>query len=76
MFQHVAVRCICTLLEAAPHFNFRENLLGAVVENIGSSDDVIRFCYNIFFFLFFLELPVLIYLFWGGGVSRWRPLKK
>ncbi|KAG8638203.1 nucleolar complex protein 3 homolog [Manihot esculenta] len=42
MFQHVAVRCICTLLEAAPHFNFRENLLGAVVENIGSSDDVIR----------------------------------
>ncbi|KAJ9139611.1 hypothetical protein P3X46_030329 [Hevea brasiliensis] len=41
-YQHVAVRCICTLLEAAPHFNFCENLLGAVVENIGSSDDVIR----------------------------------
>ncbi|WCJ37045.1 Nucleolar complex-associated protein 3 [Euphorbia peplus] len=41
-FQHVAVRCICTLLEAVPHFNFRENLLASVVENIGSSDHVIR----------------------------------
>ncbi|XP_065864961.1 nucleolar complex-associated protein 3 [Euphorbia lathyris] len=41
-FHHVAVRCICCLLEAVPHFNFRENLLAAVVENIGSSDDVIR----------------------------------
>lgn len=41
-FQHVAVRCICTLLEAVPHFNFLENLLGAVVENIGSPDDVVR----------------------------------
>ncbi|XP_002513380.2 nucleolar complex-associated protein 3 [Ricinus communis] len=41
-FQHVAVRCICTLLEAVPHFNFRENLLGAVVEHIGSPDDIIR----------------------------------
>uniref|UniRef100_A0A6N2LYN4 Nucleolar complex protein 3 homolog n=2 Tax=Salix viminalis TaxID=40686 RepID=A0A6N2LYN4_SALVM len=41
-FQHVAVRCICTLLEAVPHFNFRESLLSAVVKNIGSQDDVIR----------------------------------
>lgn len=41
-FQHVAVRCICTLLDAVPHFNFRESLLGVVVRNIGSSDDVIR----------------------------------
>ncbi|KAJ6996868.1 nucleolar complex protein 3 [Populus alba x Populus x berolinensis] len=41
-FQHVAVRCICTLLEAVPHFNFRESLLAAVVKNIGSQDDVIR----------------------------------
>ncbi|KDP25090.1 hypothetical protein JCGZ_22625 [Jatropha curcas] len=41
-FQHVAVRCFCILLEAVPHFNFRENLLGAVVKNIGSPDDVIR----------------------------------
>ncbi|GKV29310.1 hypothetical protein SLEP1_g38247 [Rubroshorea leprosula] len=42
IFHHVAVRCICTLLDAIPHFNFRENLLDAVVRNIGSSDDVIR----------------------------------
>ncbi|KAF9682064.1 hypothetical protein SADUNF_Sadunf05G0069500 [Salix dunnii] len=41
-FQHVAVRCICTLLEAVPHFNFRESLLAAVVKNTGSQDDVIR----------------------------------
>ncbi|XP_021888951.1 LOW QUALITY PROTEIN: nucleolar complex protein 3 homolog, partial [Carica papaya] len=39
---HVALRCICTLLDAVPHFNFRESLLGAVVKNISSQDDVIR----------------------------------
>ncbi|XWS42902.1 hypothetical protein CRYUN_Cryun16bG0054300 [Craigia yunnanensis] len=42
IFHHVVVRCICTLLDAVPHFNFCENLLGAVVRNIGSSDDVVR----------------------------------
>ncbi|KAH1032314.1 hypothetical protein J1N35_044488 [Gossypium stocksii] len=41
-FHHVVVRCICTLLDAVPHFNFRESLLEAVVRNIGSSDDVVR----------------------------------
>lgn len=41
-FQHVAIRCICTLLDAVPHFNFRESLLGIVVRNIGSPDDVVR----------------------------------
>ncbi|KAF6154100.1 hypothetical protein GIB67_008110 [Kingdonia uniflora] len=41
-FQHVYVRCICTLLEAVPHFNFRGNLLAVVVNNISSTDDVIR----------------------------------
>ncbi|XP_021820779.1 nucleolar complex protein 3 homolog isoform X1 [Prunus avium] len=41
-FQHVAFRCICTLLDAAPHFNYRESLLGVVIRNIGSPDDVIR----------------------------------
>lgn len=44
-FQRVAVRCICTLLEAVPHFNFRESLLAAVIKNISSPDDVVRkFC--------------------------------
>ncbi|OMP06730.1 CCAAT-binding factor [Corchorus olitorius] len=42
MFHHVVVRCICTLLDAVPHFNFSQSLLGAVVRNIGSSDDVVR----------------------------------
>ncbi|MBA0728030.1 hypothetical protein Golax_000965 [Gossypium laxum] len=42
-FHHVVVRCICTLLDAVPHFNFRESLLVAVVRNIGSSDDVVRY---------------------------------
>ncbi|KAA3490728.1 nucleolar complex protein 3-like protein [Gossypium australe] len=41
-FHHVVVRCICTLLDAVPHFNFRESLLVAVVRNMGSSDDVVR----------------------------------
>lgn len=41
-FHHVAVRCISNLLDAVPHFNFRQSLLGAVVRNLGSSDDVTR----------------------------------
>ncbi|KAJ9562603.1 hypothetical protein OSB04_007763 [Centaurea solstitialis] len=41
-FRRVAIRCICTLLEANPRFNFRENLLGVVISNISSTDDVIR----------------------------------
>ncbi|XVF79546.1 hypothetical protein PTKIN_Ptkin14bG0231800 [Pterospermum kingtungense] len=42
MYNHIVVRCICTLLDAVPHFNFRESLLAAVVRNIGFSDDVVR----------------------------------
>ncbi|KAL3685934.1 hypothetical protein R1sor_003956 [Riccia sorocarpa] len=34
-----ALKCICTLLEAVPHFNFRESLLKAVVPRLMSSDD-------------------------------------
>uniref|UniRef100_A0A7N0UTD6 Nucleolar complex protein 3 homolog n=1 Tax=Kalanchoe fedtschenkoi TaxID=63787 RepID=A0A7N0UTD6_KALFE len=41
-FQHVVIRCLCSLLEAVPHFNFRGILIKAVVENIGSADDVVR----------------------------------
>ncbi|KAJ3694073.1 hypothetical protein LUZ60_009553 [Juncus effusus] len=41
-FKQVSVRCICALLEAAPHFNFRETLLIGTVRNISSSDDLIR----------------------------------
>lgn len=41
-FQHIVYRCICTLLDAVPHFNFRESLLAAVIKNIGCSDDVVR----------------------------------
>lgn len=41
-FRRVAIRCICTLLDAVPHFNFRENLLAAVIKNISSPDEVIR----------------------------------
>ncbi|KAL7088307.1 hypothetical protein ACP275_13G120100 [Erythranthe tilingii] len=45
VYKRVAVRCLCTLLEALPHFNFRESLLAAVVKNISSQDDVVRkFC--------------------------------
>jgi hypothetical protein len=41
-FYTVAVRCMCALLDTAPHFNFRENLLASVVKNLSSSDDVVR----------------------------------
>ncbi|GMH07976.1 hypothetical protein Nepgr_009816 [Nepenthes gracilis] len=42
LLHQVAVRCLCNLLDAVPHFNFRENILPAIVKNIGSSDDVVR----------------------------------
>ncbi|KAI3810088.1 hypothetical protein L1987_19696 [Smallanthus sonchifolius] len=41
-FKRVAIRCICTLLDANPRFNFRDSLLKAVIKNISSTDDVIR----------------------------------
>uniref|UniRef100_A0ACD5WZR4 Uncharacterized protein n=1 Tax=Avena sativa TaxID=4498 RepID=A0ACD5WZR4_AVESA len=41
-FYHVAVRCLCSLLDAAPHFNFRESLLASVIKNLSSSNDVAR----------------------------------
>ncbi|MED6107797.1 hypothetical protein PIB30_017499 [Stylosanthes scabra] len=42
LFQLVAVRCICTLLDAHPHFNFKENLLDATIRNISSTNEAIR----------------------------------
>ncbi|EPS60400.1 hypothetical protein M569_14401, partial [Genlisea aurea] len=42
LYKRVAVRCLCTLLAAVPHFNFSETLLAYVVNNIGSQDDFIR----------------------------------
>ncbi|KAK1440112.1 hypothetical protein QVD17_05937 [Tagetes erecta] len=41
-FKRVSIRCICTLLDANPRFNFRDTLLKAVIKNISSTDDVIR----------------------------------
>ncbi|XP_062215324.1 nucleolar complex-associated protein 3 [Phragmites australis] len=41
-FYSVAVRCMCALLDTAPHFNFHESLLASVVKNLSSSDDVVR----------------------------------
>ncbi|KAL0725767.1 hypothetical protein Bca4012_040366 [Brassica carinata] len=41
-YNQVANRCICTLLDAKPHFNYRDNLLSAVVRNISSPDEVVR----------------------------------
>ncbi|GAB2241695.1 hypothetical protein Droror1_Dr00018470 [Drosera rotundifolia] len=42
LFSVVTIRCICNLLEAVPHFNFRKSLLRATVNKLGSSDDVVR----------------------------------
>ncbi|XP_020571327.1 nucleolar complex protein 3 homolog isoform X2 [Phalaenopsis equestris] len=41
-FHRLAVRCMCILLDAVPHFNFRENLVAVVVRNISSADNVVR----------------------------------
>eukprot|EP00252_Welwitschia_mirabilis_P011572 TRINITY_DN25857_c0_g1_i1.p1 TRINITY_DN25857_c0_g1~~TRINITY_DN25857_c0_g1_i1.p1 ORF type:complete len:838 (+),score=199.89 TRINITY_DN25857_c0_g1_i1:191-2704(+) len=38
----LAVRCLCILLEANPHFNYRESLLSAVVPQMNSIDDTNR----------------------------------
>ncbi|KAL3738851.1 hypothetical protein ACJRO7_020255 [Eucalyptus globulus] len=42
LYQHAVVRCICTLLDDVPHFNYCESLVEVVVRNISSSDEVIR----------------------------------
>ncbi|KAJ6828770.1 nucleolar complex protein 3-like protein [Iris pallida] len=42
LYHRVAVRCLCNLLDAVPHFNFRPSLLAGVVKNISSSDDIVR----------------------------------
>uniref|UniRef100_A0A0D9VG24 Nucleolar complex protein 3 homolog n=1 Tax=Leersia perrieri TaxID=77586 RepID=A0A0D9VG24_9ORYZ len=41
-FYNVAVRCMCTLLDTAPHFNFRESILASVARNLSSPDDAVR----------------------------------
>uniref|UniRef100_A0ACD5VR13 Uncharacterized protein n=1 Tax=Avena sativa TaxID=4498 RepID=A0ACD5VR13_AVESA len=41
-FYLVSVRCLCSLLDVAPHFNFRESLLASVVKNLSSSNHVAR----------------------------------
>ncbi|CAN8233721.1 unnamed protein product [Cochlearia groenlandica] len=42
VYNQVATRCICTLLDSVPHFNYRDNLLVSVVKNISSPDEVVR----------------------------------
>ncbi|ESQ27203.1 hypothetical protein EUTSA_v10018125mg [Eutrema salsugineum] len=42
VYNQVATRCLCTLLDAVPHFNYRDNLLISVVRNISSPDEVVR----------------------------------
>lgn len=42
IFSALAVRCMCTLLDTAPHFNFRESILASVARNLSSPDDAVR----------------------------------
>ncbi|XP_010417534.1 PREDICTED: nucleolar complex protein 3 homolog isoform X1 [Camelina sativa] len=42
VYNQIATRCMCTLLDAVPNFNYRDNLLTAVVGNISSPDEVVR----------------------------------
>lgn len=39
-----AVRCLCGLLEALPHFNYRSDLLSALVPRLGSADTSVAAC--------------------------------
>ncbi|XP_057818139.2 nucleolar complex-associated protein 3 isoform X2 [Cryptomeria japonica] len=38
----IALRCMCCLLEAIPHFNYRDSLLAAVIPHVSSIDDSSR----------------------------------
>jgi len=38
-----ALSCVCSLLLAVPHFNFRTELLGVVVQELGRKDSMIHF---------------------------------
>lgn len=40
--QQIAVRCMCILLEAIPHFNYRDSLLAAVIMHMSSIEDLNR----------------------------------
>ncbi|KAF8389471.1 hypothetical protein HHK36_026166 [Tetracentron sinense] len=42
LVKHASVFCMCHLVDAVPHFNFRVSLLAAVIKNISSPDDFIR----------------------------------
>ncbi|EFJ11960.1 hypothetical protein SELMODRAFT_125068, partial [Selaginella moellendorffii] len=41
--RHIALKCMCGLLEAVPHFNFGDNLLRAVVPFLDASDPAERY---------------------------------
>lgn len=59
--RQVAVRCLASLLDAVPHFNYRENILASVIKNISSPDDTIRYlsmslcCFLLCFVLILLK---------------------
>lgn len=69
-FKRVAIRCICTLLEANPRFNFRESLLGIVMKNISSTDDVIRFFTLTFYVVFCISIITLFLLAHQNGTTH------
>lgn len=39
--RQIALRCMCSLLDAAPHFNYRDSLLKAIVPRMMSQEDEI-----------------------------------
>lgn len=72
LFQHIVVRCICTLLDANPHFNFRESLLDATVRNISSTNEAIRSSCNYAVGHSSLYPPAQFFLFFFYGISLER----
>lgn len=42
-----ALKCMCGLLEAAPHFNYRDSMLKSMVPRMMSFDDEVRLVWTI-----------------------------
>jgi nucleolar complex protein 3 len=58
--RQIALRCMCSLLDAAPHFNYRDSLLKAIVPRMMSQEDEIRLAFLSCNPLFiYLAVPVL-----------------
>ncbi|KAL0865950.1 hypothetical protein Bca101_045068 [Brassica carinata] len=77
LYNQVATRCICTLLDAEPHFSYRDNLLSSDVRNIISPDEVCN--WQLHLFGHYLTHLLRMFVFTGDSVAlllgRFSPMK-